>query len=92
MNRAQAFNVAQDALIWLAGRPEEFSRFLVLTGTEISDLRASSGDPGLLGAVLDHLLSADALVLAFAQDSAFDPGLVARARAALPGGDVPHWT
>jgi hypothetical protein len=92
VNRAQAADLAQEALIWLADRPEELGRFLALTGTDPAGLRARADDPALLGAVLDHLLGTDALVLAFAAEGAVDPALVARARAALPGGDAPHWT
>ena len=92
MNPERAAALAQEALIWLANQPEEFGRFLAASGMDPAGLRARIEDPALLGAVLDHLLGADALVLAFAGDHALDPALVVRARAALPGGDAPYWT
>ena len=42
--------------------------------------------------MLDFLLGADAMVLDFAADAGLAPQDPARARAALPGGDLPNWT
>ena len=92
MTPAAAEEVARDALIWLAGRPEALGRFLAASGAGPADLRAGVGDPALLGAVLDFLLADEALLRVFAAELGLDPGLPARARAALPGGDLPHWT
>jgi hypothetical protein len=49
--------------------------------------------PHLLAAVVDFLLSEDARVLAFAAEAGNPPrAAVPALRAALPGGDAPHWT
>lgn len=92
MNRKAAEALATDALIWLSGQPEDLARFLALSGTGPADIRAGAAAPEFLGAVLDHLLTEDRLVIAFADSAGIDPMGVQAARAALPGGDQPHWT
>ncbi len=42
--------------------------------------------------MLDFLLSDEATLMAFAQDAGVSPDRPLRARAALPGGELPHWT
>lgn len=92
MKEEQATRLAQEALIWLAGRPEALEGFLGATGAGPDDVRRRAAEPEFLGFVLDHLLSAEPLLLAFAADAGVRPDLPARARAALPGGYVPDWT
>jgi hypothetical protein len=89
---AAAEALARDGLLWLAERPELLGRFLAETGCGPADLRAGAEDPGFLGALLDFLLGDEARLVAFAADLGLDPALPARARSALPGGDLPHWT
>jgi hypothetical protein len=88
----EATEIAQDALIWLAGRPDELARFLALSGARTGDLHRGAEDPEFLGFVLDFLLESDALVLAFAAAADLPLDAPARARAVLPGGWVPDWT
>ncbi len=92
MKTEQATALAQEALIWLAGRPEALEGFLAASGAGPDDLRAGAADPEFLGFVLDHLLQSEDLVIAFARDAGVPPDRPARARAALPGGYVPDWT
>lgn len=92
MKRESATEIGQDVLVWLAGRPEDLERLLALSGVDPAGLRAGASDPDFLGFVLDFLLQSDDLVLAFAREAGITPDLPARARAALPGGDVPNWT
>jgi hypothetical protein len=80
------------ALGWLAGRTEDAERFLSMTGATIDELRTRASDPEFLGFVLDFLLSDEDLLLAFSEDTSTPPDRPVRARAALPGGDLPHWT
>jgi hypothetical protein len=87
-----ARDVAQDALIWLTGQPEVLERFMAASGAGPDSLRAGLADPEFLGFVLDFLLSDESLLLAFAASGGIDPALPARARATLPGGDLPNWT
>jgi hypothetical protein len=92
MKPERATAVAQEALIWLAGRPDALEGFLAASGATTEDLRAGADDPEFLGFVLDHLLQFEELVVAFARDAGVAPDLPARARATLPGGYVPNWT
>jgi hypothetical protein len=92
LNPAAAAALARDALIWLAGREDDIAAFLAAGGLSAGELRARAADPDLLGAVLDFVLADEARVTAFAAAAAQPPDALARARAALPGGDAPHWT
>ncbi len=84
--------IALRALVWTLGDEARRMAFLAATGAAPADLAAGARDPVFLGAVLDVLLSDEGNVVAFCTDEglAFDAPM--RARAALPGGDVPHWT
>lgn len=92
MNSDRATALAQEALIWLAGRPEALEAFLAASGAGPADLRAGAADPVFLGFVLDFLLQSDAWVLDFAAEAGVRPDDAVRARAALPGGYAPDWT
>lgn len=92
MTPAAAVGIGQEALVWLAGRPEAFDAFLATSGADPGDIRARAADPEFLGFLLDFLLQSDALVLGFAADAGLSPDAPLRARAALPGGPIPDWT
>jgi hypothetical protein len=80
------------ALGWIAGRPELAGQFLAAAGASAEDMRARAADPEFLGFVLDFLLSEEAALLDFAREAGMPPDRPLRARAALPGGALPHWT
>jgi hypothetical protein len=80
------------ALGWIAGQPELAGRLLAAAGASPDDLRDRAGDPEFLGFVLDFLLGDEAALLAFAADAGVAPDRPLRARVALPGGALPHWT
>ncbi|MBX2855365.1 MAG: DUF3572 domain-containing protein [Rhodobacteraceae bacterium] len=80
------------ALGFLAERPEEMGRFLTITGVDLDVLRSNAGAPELLAAVLDFLRGDEELASAFCAAAEITPEKLTAARAALPGGDVPHWT
>jgi len=84
--------IALRALVWTLGDDDRRAAFMAATGAQPADLASGALDPVFLGAVLDFLLSDEPRVVAFCKDEnlAFDAPM--RARAALPGGDVPHWT
>ena len=84
--------LAISALEWMAATDGMLDGFLAATGGALSDLRAGAGDPAFLGAVLDYLMQDDAWVLGFAASANVPPEMVMRARAGLPGGDLPHST
>ena len=77
--------LAISALCWLAGEPERLARFLALTGLDAHDVRAVADSPGFLGTVLDHLLSHEDLLQAFAAHERIAPTAVAAARRKLAG-------
>jgi hypothetical protein len=90
--REAAEALALDALAWLAEEAERLGAFMAASGAGPDDLRRLAGDPGFSGSVLDHILTDEALVLAFCRDRGLPPGAPLSARALLPGGDLPHWT
>ncbi len=92
MNTEHAADLARDALIWLAGHPDELGTFLAASGAGADTIGARAGDPEFLGFVLDFLLGADEMVLGFAAETGHAPDSILRARAALPGGALPDWT
>jgi len=62
------------ALTWLAAQPEALTRFFSVSGLSASDLRARASEPDLLAAVVDYVLSQEALATEFCEDE----GLPAR--------------
>lgn len=84
--------LAIQALAWLASQDELLPQFLAMTGAGIDSLRSAAQDPNFLGAVLDFLLAEDARVIEFCDAHHIPYTQPARARAVLPGGDLPHWT
>jgi hypothetical protein len=83
--RQAAEALALRALAFLAEDSERLSRFLALSGIGPDELRSRAADPVLLGGVLDHLLSDERLLVAFAEANALRPEEPARARRHLPG-------
>jgi Protein of unknown function (DUF3572) len=92
MRTENAAEIAQEALIWLAGQPEALGGFLAASGIAPDELRRRAAEPEFLGFVLDFLLGDENAVLAFAATAGLPPDAPRRARAALPGGDAPDWT
>jgi hypothetical protein len=92
MARPEAEALAVRALVWMAGDVDLVGRFLAATGAGPADLRARAAEPEFLGFVLDFLLADEAALVAFALAENIRPELPMRARAALPGGELPNWT
>jgi len=92
LGREQAETLGLEALTWIAGQPELAGAFLGASGGTSGDLRDRAGDPEFLGFVLDFLLADETALLAFCADAGMKPDRPMRARAALPGGDLPNWT
>ena len=84
--------IAIKALVWIAERDELASSFLGASGASADDLRSRAADPEFLGFVLDFLLGDEEALLGFCDDVEIKPDLPMRARAVLPGGDMPNWT
>jgi hypothetical protein len=83
---AEAEAVAIDALAFLAGNPEELGRFLALSGLGPSNLRQAAADPGFLAGILDHIMTDEGLLLAFAGRQGIDARAVAAAARRLRAG------
>ena len=92
MNRDAAEVLAIKALGWIAGNDELSGAFLGASGAAADELRERAGDPEFLGFVLDFLLADEDALLAFCESADVQPDAPMRARAALPGGDLPNWT
>lgn len=91
MAQDQAETLALQAFIWVIGG-DLADAFLNASGASQDQLADLARQPVFLAAVLDFLMEDDARVIGFC-DSAQRPYLsVAEARAALPGGQLPHWT
>ena len=56
------------ALTWLVAQPELLDRFLLVSGLSGPELRTRAGDPGLLGAILEHILANERLAKDFCAD------------------------
>lgn len=84
--------MALRAVEFLAGSEDLLGVFLGSTGQDRDALAVQLAEPEFQAAVLDFLLMDDAWVLDFAAFAEVSPEQVLQARAALPGGGVPHWT
>ncbi len=78
-----AQEIALSALSFMAEDRDRLVRFLELTGMIPDELRTQAHSPGLLGAVLDHLLSDESLLLVFTASAGLSPEIVAPAREML---------
>lgn len=90
--RESAETIAAQALAWVAGDPERLNGFLNLSGLSPGELMAQASDPRILGAVLDFVMTEDRLVIEFCDEVGLAYTVPQMARAALPGGEVWHWT
>lgn len=84
--------LAAEALSWMAGQEELISGFLGASGLAAGEIAERINDPEFLGFVLDYLLADEPALLAFCENRSIRPETPLRARAALPGGQVPDWT
>ncbi|MEM6621419.1 MAG: DUF3572 domain-containing protein [Pseudomonadota bacterium] len=80
------------ALGWVAADEHRAGQFFAMAGTNSDEMRARAQDPEYLGFVLDYVLSDEAMLMAFCEAADVPPDRPMRARAGLPGGDLPHWT
>ncbi|QIE55912.1 DUF3572 domain-containing protein [Pikeienuella piscinae] len=92
MTRAAAEILALKAFGWIVADDELAGRFLAASGADPAALRERAADAEFLGFVLDFLLADETALLAFCAANGEKPEAPMRARAALPGGDLPNWT
>lgn len=81
--------IAIGALQFLAGRPEELARFLMLSGIDPGGLRRLAGHTDFLAGILDFLLADEALLLTFASETDLAPEQIAIARRRFEHGPRP---
>jgi len=81
--REAAEMLAIQALGFIAEEPDRLAGFLNITGLTSERIREAAGQPGFLAGVLDHMLSDENLLVAFAQSAGIDPAMVPQARMAL---------
>jgi len=79
LNKEQARNIAIRALSFLAADPEHMSRFMALSGMGPQDMREQAEEPHFHIALLDHMMSDEALLLSFCGNENIDPQLIAPA-------------
>lgn len=84
-NREAAETLALKGLTFLVNSPDDMDRFLVTSGVDVHTLRRSAGEPELLAAVMDFLLSQEALLTRFCEKESLDSKTIHLARRALPG-------
>jgi hypothetical protein len=91
VTREGAEVAALGLLAWL-GEAELLDAFMHSTGADLSAIRAAAADPAFLGGVVDFVMMDDEWVRRAAAALDLRPEALAQVRAALPGGDLPHWT
>lgn len=67
MTPVAAETLGLKALTWLVARPDALARFVSASGLGAADLRARASEPDLLAAVVDYLLSQEALAMEFCE-------------------------
>ena len=81
--RAAAEQLALAALTFLAADATRLGAFLAATGLGPENLREAARNPSFLLGVLDHILSDEPMLVAFAAEEGIDPKVVAEVRQAL---------
>ena len=79
----EAEALALGAFSYIAGSEEHLSRFLALTGIEPHTLRAATESPGFFGAILDHVVSYEPLLIEIARALEVRPERIMEARGRL---------
>lgn len=87
-----AETLALRVLGWLAEDADRIGRFAGMAGADPGALRAQAQEPEFLGFVMDFLLADEALLIDCCTALDIPPDTPMRARASLPGGDLPNWT
>ncbi|MEQ3626926.1 MAG: DUF3572 domain-containing protein [Celeribacter sp.] len=92
MTPEHAETIALRALGWIAAEDGLLEVFMGASGLGIDDLRGAGDSPEMLASVLDFLVMDDAWVVGFCDTAKLSYETPMQARAALPGGQLPHWT
>ena len=92
MSSKNAQIVAAQSVEWLAADQELFQSFLDITGFCVADMQLEVENVEFQTAVLDFLMMEDSRVIAFCDAFRIQYEEIAKLRAQLPGGDLPHWS
>jgi Protein of unknown function (DUF3572) len=89
ITRESAESIAAQGLGFLAADPARLVRFLDLTGLSAEQVRSRADTREFLGAVLEHIVNDESLLLVFAAHASILPESIAPALAMLqqPGVD-----
>jgi hypothetical protein len=90
--RTSAETLALRVISWLLEDADRTQGFLAATGATPADLATQATDAGFLGAVMDFLLSDDALITGFCDTAGLPYAAPMQARPHLPGFSQMHWT
>lgn len=80
LDPSAAEEIALAAFSHIASEPELLGRFLAESGLGPETIRAASGEPGFLVAVLEFLMGDEAELLVFAERRRIRPTMIAAAR------------
>jgi hypothetical protein len=86
MTLEAAETLALKGLAYLVRSAEALERFVAISGLDAASLRARAGEPELLTAVLDFMLTDEQLLMAFCDDESLDARQVHMARHVLGNG------
>jgi uncharacterized protein DUF3572 len=75
--------LAVQALAFIAEDEVRLSSFVASSGIAVQSIRTAAREPNFLAGVLEHILSDEHLLMAFAEGAGINPADVARARRAL---------
>jgi hypothetical protein len=90
LDRTEAETIAVSALAFLVQDGERLSRFLALTGLGPDTIRKAAASPSFLAAVLDYVVSDEALLIALAGEIGSKPETVVNARRLLAPAEPPE--
>jgi len=91
MKLEQAETIALQAVAFLGSDENALRGFLAQSGMTEGDLKLALTQPDFLAGILDYILGHEPTLTAFCDEAEIPYELPARARRALPGGDVPDW-
>jgi hypothetical protein len=84
-HRGKAEDIAVAAFQFLASDTERLGRFLQVTGIPIESIRKTAQGSDFLAGVLDHVVSDEQLLLAFARHAGIEPNGIMQAHGILAG-------
>ena len=68
MDKSIATQIAQNSLLYIIEKEEEFYKFIDISGTDINNIRENFNDELFLSSVLEYVLNWEPLLLQIAQE------------------------